>query len=49
MHDRVGRKSMCEMYGVGFHSLGAVKSLSEACVRVDHKESEMFKVNVDLR
>lgn len=35
------------MYGVAEHSLGTVKSFyerSEACVRLDNKESETFRL-----
>lgn len=40
------------MYGIGGHSLGAVKSCyegSKACVRADNTESEMFEFSVGLR
>ena len=54
-YDRVDRKGVWEvmkMYGVGGHTLEAVKSFyegSKACVRVGNGESRMFEVNVGLR
>lgn len=54
-YDRVNRKGVWEilkMYETGEHKIAAVKCFyygSEACVRVDNKESEMLRVNAELR